>query len=51
FGNLRWAVICMSQAQRHLSGHDLSVELASLGRRAAEMEWEYLTLIREEVTG
>jgi aminoglycoside phosphotransferase (APT) family kinase protein len=44
-GNLRWAATCRSQAQRHLSGADPSVELASLGRRAAEMELEFLTLI------
>jgi aminoglycoside phosphotransferase (APT) family kinase protein len=45
-GNLRWAVTCLMQAQRHLSGSDPSVEFASLGRRAAEMELEYLLLIR-----
>jgi aminoglycoside phosphotransferase (APT) family kinase protein len=44
-GNLRWAATCHSQAQRHLSGADPSVEFASLGRRAAEMELEFLTLI------
>jgi aminoglycoside phosphotransferase (APT) family kinase protein len=44
-GNLRWATTCHIQAQRHLSGADPSVELASLGRRAAEMELEFLTLI------
>jgi aminoglycoside phosphotransferase (APT) family kinase protein len=44
-GNLRWAATCHIQAQRHLSGADPSVELASLGRRAAEMELEFLTLI------
>jgi polyribonucleotide nucleotidyltransferase len=36
-GNLRWAATCHVQAQRHLSGADPSVELASLGRRAVEM--------------
>ena len=44
-GNLRWATTCHIQAHRHLSGADPSVELASLGRRAAEMELEFLTLI------
>lgn len=44
-GNLRWAATCRSQAQRHLSGADPSVEYASLGRRAAEMELEFLNLI------
>ncbi len=44
-GNIRWGIICMSQAQRHLSGKEQSVELASLGRRSAEMQLEALRLI------
>lgn len=44
-GNVRWAIGCLSQAQRHLSGQETSIELASLGRRAAEMELEFLRLI------
>jgi aminoglycoside phosphotransferase (APT) family kinase protein len=44
-GNLRWAVGCVAQADRHLSGHADSLELASLGRRACEMELELLDLI------
>lgn len=45
-GNIRWGVICLSQANRHLSGLEPSVELASLGRRSAEMQMEALRLIR-----
>lgn len=44
-GNLRWAVFCHAQAARHLSGQDRSVEFASLGRKAAEMEWEVLRMM------
>lgn len=44
-GNMKWAVTCLVQAERHLSGADPSVELASLGRRSAEMEYELLRLI------
>lgn len=44
-GNIRWGIICMSQANRHLSGDEPSVELASLGRRSAEMQLEALRLI------
>jgi hypothetical protein len=44
-GNFRWAVGCIAQAQRHLSGQAASLELASLGRRTAEMELELLNLI------
>lgn len=46
-GNIRWGIICLSQAERHLSGHDPSVELASLGRRSAEMQLEALRLIKQ----
>jgi len=44
-GNLRWGVVCLAQANRHLSGFDRSVEYASLGRRSAEMQLELLRLI------
>jgi aminoglycoside phosphotransferase (APT) family kinase protein len=47
-GNVRWAVGCMAQAERHLSGQAPSVELASLGRKAAEMELDVLDLIEKE---
>ncbi len=44
-GNFRWALGCLTQAHRHLSGSEPSVELASLGRRSAEMELEMLDRI------
>lgn len=47
-GNLRWAVTSLAQANRHLSGGDPSVELASLGRRSAEMQFEMLRLIEAQ---
>jgi aminoglycoside phosphotransferase (APT) family kinase protein len=46
-GNLRWAVGCIAQAYRHLSGQAPSVEFASLGRRTCEMELELLDLIEQ----
>lgn len=46
-GNIRWGIICLVQAERHLSGKDPSVELASLGRRSAEMQLEALRLIEK----
>jgi aminoglycoside phosphotransferase (APT) family kinase protein len=49
-GNLRWAIGCMVQAQRHLSGQAPSIELASLGRRTAEMELELLALIEKALS-
>jgi aminoglycoside phosphotransferase (APT) family kinase protein len=45
FGNVKWAVICARQAQDHLSGARRSHELASLGRRICEPEWDLLQLI------
>jgi len=45
FGNLRWGVICISQARTYLEGLSTSVELASIGRRTAETEWELLSLM------
>jgi aminoglycoside phosphotransferase (APT) family kinase protein len=43
-GNLKWAVMCIMQARTFLDGAVRSVELASLGRRVAEMELELLEL-------
>jgi aminoglycoside phosphotransferase (APT) family kinase protein len=42
---LRWGVICRYQAERHLSGQNRSVELAAIGRRVCETEWDLLTLL------
>src|SRR5438034_8380026 len=39
-GNVRWAVGALNQARRHLNGQERSVELAVLGRLAAEIEYE-----------
>ncbi|MDX2160854.1 MAG: phosphotransferase family protein [bacterium] len=47
FGNIRWAAVCLGQAARHLGGQDRSVELASLGRRSAEMQLEALNGIEK----
>lgn len=45
FGTLKWGVICEMQASSHLQGLVRSVELAALGRRIAEMEWDLLDLL------
>ena len=44
-GNVKWAVGAAMQARRHLSGLERSIELASLGRLSAEMEFEALRAI------
>jgi aminoglycoside phosphotransferase (APT) family kinase protein len=47
-GTLRWGVICQHQAYRHLSGQTRSVELAAIGRRACENEWDLLELLADQ---
>lgn len=44
-GTLRWGLGCIGQARRHLDGSVRSVELAAIGRRACEQEWDLLKLI------
>ena len=44
-GTLKWGVMCMAQAFTHLSGTVRSVELATIGRRVCENEWDLLELI------
>jgi aminoglycoside phosphotransferase (APT) family kinase protein len=45
FGVFKWAVVCVLQARRHLTGGERSVELAALGRRTAESEWDLLSVL------
>jgi len=47
-GTLRWGVICMTQAWVHLSGAHRSVELAAIGRRVCEQEWDLLVLLKPD---
>ena len=42
---LSWGIICRYQAERHLSGRSRSVELAAIGRRVCETEWDLLDLL------
>jgi aminoglycoside phosphotransferase (APT) family kinase protein len=44
-GTIRWGVIAVGQSYTHLAGLVRSVELATLGRRVAEMEWDLLQLL------
>ncbi len=46
-GNCKWAIGALNQSRRHLQGEERSVELAILGRLAAEMELELLDLIEK----
>ena len=44
-GNAKWAAICARQAHDHLTGARPAAELASLGRRICEPEWDLLQLL------
>jgi aminoglycoside phosphotransferase (APT) family kinase protein len=45
FGTVWWGAGCMHQAWRHLSGGERSVELAAIGRRVWEQEYDTLLLL------
>jgi len=45
YATVKWAVICLLQASSHLSGTTRSVELAAVGRRVCESEWDLLDLM------
>jgi aminoglycoside phosphotransferase (APT) family kinase protein len=45
YATVKWAVICLLQASAHLSGTTRSVELAAIGRRVCESEWDLLVLM------
>jgi aminoglycoside phosphotransferase (APT) family kinase protein len=47
FGNVWWGAGCMVMAERHLSGVDESIELAAIGRRVHEQEYDTLLLLAE----
>jgi len=42
---LRWGIICIVQTTTHVSGAVRSVELAAIGRRVCEVEWDLLELL------
>ncbi len=45
YAAVKWAVICTLQAAAHLGGATRSIELAAIGRRVCESEWDLLTLL------
>jgi aminoglycoside phosphotransferase (APT) family kinase protein len=45
YATVKWATICALQASAHLSGSTRSVELAAIGRRVCENEWDLFTLL------
>jgi aminoglycoside phosphotransferase (APT) family kinase protein len=49
--HVRWAVIALQQAARHLSGCERSLELALTGRVLPELELEILDLLESAEVG
>ncbi len=45
YATVKWATICALQASTHLSGLTRSVELAAIGRRVCESEWDLFALL------
>ncbi len=50
-GTLMWGIMCLLQANAHITGAIRSVELAAIGRRVAEQEHDLLTLLGAPETG
>ncbi len=44
-GTLKWGIICIMQRTAHTSGMVRSVELAAIGRRVCEQEWDLLEIL------
>ena len=44
-GTLKWGVICILQASSHTRGFSRSVELAAIGRRVCENEYDLLEML------
>jgi aminoglycoside phosphotransferase (APT) family kinase protein len=45
YATVKWAVICALQASSHLTGRSRSLELAAIGRRVCESEWDLFLLL------
>ena len=50
-GTVKWGLMCISQAADHLNGVVRSHELAAIGRRVCENEYDALMTIRELSAG
>lgn len=48
-GTLKWGIMCASQVESHRTAVVRSVELAAIGRRIAEQEYDVLRLIGDPV--
>ena len=48
-GTLKWGIMCITQATSHLNGFARSHELAAIGRRVCENEWDLIGLLKGRV--
>ena len=48
-GTLKWGIMCITQAASHLNGLARSHELAAIGRRVCENEWDLVGLLKGRV--
>ncbi|MEY3691675.1 MAG: hypothetical protein RJB57_1331, partial [Actinomycetota bacterium] len=48
-GTLKWGIMCIMQASSHLNGMTRSHELAAIGRRVCENEWDLVQLLRGRI--
>jgi aminoglycoside phosphotransferase (APT) family kinase protein len=48
-GTLKWGIICINQATTHLRGISRSHELAAIGRRVCENEYDLIEYLTEMV--
>jgi aminoglycoside phosphotransferase (APT) family kinase protein len=49
YGTVRWALLCRRQAERYLAEGEPSIELAVLGRRVCEQEYDILLALGHAV--
>ncbi len=49
-GTLKWGIMCIVQANTHLSGVSRSHELAAIGRRVCENEYDIVRLLQEALS-
>jgi aminoglycoside phosphotransferase (APT) family kinase protein len=45
YGTIEWGAGCLEMAWRHLSGEESSIELAAIGRRVWEQEYDLMLLL------
>jgi aminoglycoside phosphotransferase (APT) family kinase protein len=49
-GSMRWGIICIWQASFHLENISRSHELAAIGRRVCENEWDLIEMLEQEMS-